>query len=30
VFYLRGLLNQVEKGGNNAFGIEMKGQPENQ
>jgi hypothetical protein len=29
VFYLRGLLNQVEAGGNSAFGIEMKAKPEN-
>lgn len=29
VFYLRGLLNQVEAGANNTFGIEMKAKPEN-
>ena len=29
VFYLRGLFNQVEAAGNNAFGIEMKAKPEN-
>ena len=29
VFYLRGLLNQVEAAGNDAFGIEMKAKPEN-
>jgi hypothetical protein len=28
VFYLRGLFNQVEAAGNNAFGIEMKVKPE--
>jgi hypothetical protein len=28
-FYLRGLFNQVEAAGNNAFGIEMKAKPEN-
>jgi hypothetical protein len=28
-FYLRGLFNQVEAAGNNAFGIEMKVKPEN-
>ena len=28
-FYLRGLFNQVEKAGNDAFGIEMKAKPEN-
>jgi hypothetical protein len=28
VFYLRGLFNQVEAAGNNAFGIEMKAKPE--
>lgn len=28
VFYLRGLLNQVEAGANNSFGIEMKVRPE--
>ncbi|MDI3563566.1 hypothetical protein [Bradyrhizobium sp. Arg816] len=28
-FYLRGLFNQVEEAGNNAFGIEMKAKPEN-
>jgi hypothetical protein len=29
VFYLRNLFDQVEKSGNKAFGIEMKGKPEN-
>lgn len=29
VFYIRRLLDQVEKSGNNAFGIEMKNKPEN-
>jgi hypothetical protein len=29
VWYLRGLFNQVEAAGNNAFGIEMKAKPEN-
>jgi hypothetical protein len=28
VFYLRGLFNQVEAAGNNAYGIEMKVKPQ--